>query len=56
VSKLELGLLRSVGLGDGWSMGIGGSVSLHRVDERLEPIYGDRPRSYMLFVRLDLAS
>jgi hypothetical protein len=56
VSKVELGLLRSVGLGDGWSMGFGGSVSLHRVDQALEPIYGNRPRSYMLFVRLDLAS
>jgi len=56
VSKLELGLLRSIGLGEAWRMGIGGSVSLHRVDRALEPIYGDRPRSYMLFVRLDLAS
>lgn len=54
VDKLELGLLRSVRLGRGWSAGIGGSVSLHRLDPGLRSTYGDSPRSYMLYVRLDL--
>jgi hypothetical protein len=50
---------RSVGLGDGWNLGVGGSVSMHRIDQALEPIHGERPRSYisyMMSVRLDLES
>jgi hypothetical protein len=56
VAKLELGLSRSVNVAPRWKAGLGGSVSLHRIDQALRSVYGERPRSFMLYVRLGLES
>ena len=52
VAKLSLGYRHDWPLGDDWSIGLGGLVSLYDLPRALEPAYGSSPTSYMIFSRI----
>ena len=54
VNKLSLGYIRDFRIGEHLQLGIGGLASVHSTSSALEPAYGRRPTSYMIFARLKL--
>jgi hypothetical protein len=51
LSKLSLGVVRDLALGDAVRVGLGGTLGLHFLSGDLEGAYGDGPRSWSLFAR-----
>jgi hypothetical protein len=52
VGAFTLGALRDVGAWRGFEGGLGASVTLYAVPDRLRPTHGDRPVSFQIFFRL----
>jgi len=56
VDALTLGYLRDLPLLSEAETGLGAGVTIYRFDERLDPVYGDRPLSAQIFLRLRFGS
>ena len=54
VGKLSLGYIYDLAHFEGLALGVGGLVSSYSFPAALNPTYGDRPTSWMLFVRARL--
>ena len=52
VSKAGLGAVVDVRTWDGLKLGLGATGSLHWFDDQLEELYGSRPRSGMIYLRV----
>src|SRR5436309_2174846 len=56
VDALTLGYLRDLNLLSEAETALGAGVTMYRFDDRLDPVYGDRPLSVQVFVRLRFGS
>lgn len=54
VSKITLGYIYDLPAWNGMKWGIGGTVDVNMLPDRLKPIYGDTPLGYMIFARVKL--
>jgi len=54
VGKLSLGYIYDLAHFEGLALGVGGLVSSYSFPAALNPTYGDRPTSWMLFLRARL--